>query len=185
MLVLDEGADGAGHGEADEVLAGAGGGDAAGVVGGVGAGADDGRVADAAKAFAGEAAGGGAGGDVAGSITNDDAGGSPLVGVGSFKLRDGLGGRWGCACGARRDGEVFFFEIAEETLPALFGEEVGVVDLLKAYAGGELVGTCAAEHDELRLVHHGFRQRDGIFCCVTPATAPARMVLPSMMAASR
>ena len=37
--------------------------------------------------------------------------------------------------------------------------------MLKAYAGGELVGTGAAEHDELRLVHRGFRQRDGIFCC--------------------
>ena len=87
------------------------------------------------------------------------------MGVGGFKLCDGFGVRWGRACGAWRDGEVFLFQIADEGLPALFGEEVGVVDLLKAYAGGELVGTGAAEHDELRFVHHSLGQRDGIFCC--------------------
>ena len=43
--------------------------------------------------------------------------------------------------------------------------------VMSAYAASGLpldrmmVGTGAAEHDELGLVHHGFRQRDGVFCC--------------------
>jgi len=158
VLVLDQCTDGAGHGEADEVLAGARSGDAAGLIGGVGAGADDWRIADAAEAFTGETTRCCAGSDVACTIADDDTGCSPLVRVGSFKLRDGVGGRWGRACGPRRDGEALLLEIADEALPALFGEEVGGVNLLQADTGGELVGSGAAEHYELRLFHYRFRE---------------------------
>ncbi len=82
--------------------------------------------------------------------------------VGSFKLRDGLGGRWWRACGARRNRKALLLQVADEALPALLGEEVGGVDLLEADAGGELVGTGAAEHHELRLLHDGFGEGDGI-----------------------
>ncbi len=70
-----------GDGVADVFLTGAGAGDGAGAVIGVGAGADDGRVSDAAKLFAGEAAGGGAGGDVALGIERHAADGAKVVGV--------------------------------------------------------------------------------------------------------
>ena len=59
------GADFVGDGGADEIFARAGGGDRAGAVVGIGAGADQRRVADPAPALAGEAAGRGRRGDMA------------------------------------------------------------------------------------------------------------------------
>ena len=82
LAFFDEGADFAGEGEADEVLADTGAGDGASVVVGVGAGADERRIADAAGEFGLHATGGGGGGEVAFGVAGDGADGAEAVGEG-------------------------------------------------------------------------------------------------------
>ena len=77
-----------GDGVADEVFAVAGAGDTAGFVVGISSGADDGRVADAAKLFAGEATGGGASSDVSLGIERHAADGAEVVGM--FPIEKGI-----------------------------------------------------------------------------------------------
>ena len=118
--------------DADEEFAGAGGADAADAVLRVGAGADDGRIADAAPAFAGGAAGGGAGGDVAVRVERDDADGAELVIVRRQRQFSARRGRR--AGGTRRDRQIVAAQIRLELLPAALGEEVGRIDLLRCSA---------------------------------------------------
>ncbi len=161
-FVLDEGADGAGDGEADEEFAGAGGGDGAGVVVGKGAGADDGGVADAIEAFGLGSSGGGAGGDVSGAVADDDPDGAVFVGFWGFDAGDrGRGCGWGSG-GPGRDGSAFFFELLDERLPAAFGEEEGGRDLFEVDGSGELVGAGGDEHDVRALEHDGAGELDGV-----------------------
>ena len=162
VLVLHQGADGSGYGEADEVFAGSGGGDGAGLVGGVGSGSDDGRVADAIPAFCGQASGGGSGGDVALLVEGDDAYCSIFVVVG--RLEEG-----GLTCGFRRrsggagrDGQVFLLEFFDEILPARFGEEEALRLLLEADVSGEGVCSGADHHYVFRFVHDGAGEGDGM-----------------------
>jgi len=55
----------------------------------------------------------------------------------------------------------------------------------QAHLGRKAVGAFANQHHIRRLLHHRARQADGWRVRVTPATAPAFRVAPSMIAASK
>ena len=117
---------------------------------GPGAGADDRRIADAAVALVGHAAGGGAGGQLALRIQRQRADRAEVGLARQFQRR------------VRRLRLGFRGQRVLQLLPALLRAEVRRVDQFDALFGRERLGAVAHHHHVLRMLHHRTRQHDRV-----------------------